>query len=176
MYKDFINDDKLQGILDSTVTTDKEIDKIINKSMNREVLTLEETAILLNADKDYQVEKIFKGAKQLKEHVYGDRVVIFAPLYIGNKCTNGCKYCGFNVLNKDMVRKTSSKEEIQAQVRAMEATGQKRTILVFGTHPDYSSDFMAESVQHVYNTKLESGEIRRANINALQWKWKIIKS
>lgn len=166
MYKDFINDAKLTQLLNEVEVTEKEIDRIINKSLNRNVLTTKEAATLLNADDPKYIDKILSGAKRLKKEVYGDRVVIFAPLYIGNKCVNGCTYCGFKATNKDVCRKTSSEEEIQNQVRQMEAEGQKRTILVFGTHPEYDSDFIAQSVQTVYDTKLESGEIRRANINA----------
>ncbi|MGM0380034.1 MAG: [FeFe] hydrogenase H-cluster radical SAM maturase HydG [Bacillota bacterium] len=166
MYKDFIDDQKLLNVLEEVESTKDEIDRIIKKSLKRNPLTLEETAVLLNADDEESVQKIFNGAKTLKENVYGDRVVIFAPLYIGNKCTNGCKYCGFNANNKDMLRKTCTDKEIQKQVKAMESTGQKRTILVYGTHPEYDGDFIAESVQTVYDTKLENGEIRRANINA----------
>jgi len=166
MYKDFINDEHLILLLSETKVTEKEIDRIIEKSLSRNVLTTQETAVLLNADDEKYVQKILNGAKRLKKEVYGDRVVIFAPLYIGNKCINGCKYCGFKATNSDVFRKTSTKEEIQNQVRQMEAEGQKRTILVFGTHPEYNSDFIAQSVQTVYDTKLNSGEIRRANINA----------
>ena len=166
MYKDFIDDQKLLNVLENVESTKDEIDRIINKSLKRNPLTLKETAVLLNANDEESIQKIFNGAKTLKENVYGDRVVIFAPLYIGNKCTNGCKYCGFNANNKDMLRKTCTDEEIQKQVQGMESTGQKRTILVYGTHPEYDGDFIAESVQTVYDTKLENGEIRRANINA----------
>lgn len=166
MYPDFIDDQKILNLLENVEVSSNRIDEIIEKSLNRNVLSLEETAVLLNADKKEYVDKILNGARRLKKEVYGDRVVIFAPLYIGNKCVNGCKYCGFKATNSDVCRKTSTKEEIQAQVRSMEAEGQKRTILVFGTHPEYDGDFIAESVQTVYDTKLDSGEIRRANINA----------
>ncbi len=166
MYQDFINDEHITSLLAETEATEQEIDRIINKSLNRNVLTSKETAVLLNADEEKYIQKIIDGAKRLKQEVYGDRVVIFAPLYIGNKCVNGCKYCGFKATNTEVCRKTSTKSEIQSQVRQMEAEGQKRTILVFGTHPEYDSDFIADSVQTVYDTKLESGEIRRANINA----------
>lgn len=166
MYKDFINDEKLLGLLKEVKVTEKEIDRIIEKSLNRNALSLKETATLLKADQSDMIEKIFNGARTLKNKVYGDRVVIFAPLYIGNKCINGCKYCGFKASNIEVCRKTSTKDEIQSQVRGMEAQGQKRTILVFGTHPDYNAEFIADTIQTVYDTKLESGEIRRANINA----------
>jgi 2-iminoacetate synthase len=153
-------------LMESQDKSKHEIREVIAKAKEKKGLNLEETASLLQVrDKDL-LDEIFGTAKKIKDDIYGDRVVIFAPLYIGNKCINNCKYCGFKVSNKEIERCTLSKEGIKEQVEAMEEEGQKRTILVFGEHPDYDADFIAETIKIVYETKKDKGEIRRANINA----------
>ena len=163
---DFIDDTKLETILSEADPTADKIDRIINKSLDKKRLSLEETAVLLRADKEEWIEKIFEGARRLKSKIYGDRVVLFAPLYIGNKCINDCTYCGFKASNEDAERNTLSEEQLRQQIRALESQGQKRSILVYGSHPDYDADFMADTVETVYDTKEGKGEIRRVNINA----------
>ncbi|MBN1791075.1 MAG: [FeFe] hydrogenase H-cluster radical SAM maturase HydG [Bacteroidales bacterium] len=139
---------------------------IVAKSLDKNRLSLAETAMLLNANDPTLVEEIKEGAHRLKKAVYGNRIVLFAPLYIGNKCTNNCQYCGFRTSNKDAVRTTLSTGEIIAEVEALEDQGQKRLILVFGEHPDYSPRFIADAARTVYSVKKGNGEIRRVNINA----------
>jgi 2-iminoacetate synthase len=139
--------------------------EIISKSQARERLTLSETAVLISAGGDL-VEEIKEGARELKKSVYGNRIVLFAPLYIGNKCSNNCLYCGFRVTNKSAKRKTLSDDEIREEVEALEDNGQKRLILVYGEHSDYSPEYIAHTVRLVYSIKRGSGEIRRVNINA----------
>jgi 2-iminoacetate synthase len=92
--------------------------------------------------------------------------VLFAPLYIGNECTNNCQYCGFRVSNKTAVRKTLSDEEMIKEIEALEDNGQKRLILVYGEHPKYSPEYIAHTVKMAYSVKKGNGEIRRVNINA----------
>jgi len=92
--------------------------------------------------------------------------VLFAPLYVGNLCQNNCEYCGFKATNKDTVRKTLEHDELIKNVEALEENGQKRLILVYGEHPKYTPEFIAESVKTVYGVKKGNGEIRRVNINA----------
>jgi 2-iminoacetate synthase len=101
----------------------------------------------------------------LKQEVYGDRIVFFAPLYISDECANNCLYCGFRSSNTTMHRKTLSMDEIEQEVRIMIEEGQKRTVLVYGESPATEIDFMCESIKMVYSVKTEHGEIRRANIN-----------
>ena len=118
------------------------------------------------ADEPALVEQIFDAARQLKRDVYGNRIVIFAPLYIGNDCTNDCQYCAFRRSNRAAVRRTLDEDDIRRQVLALEGKGHKRLILVFGEHPRYSPEFMAECVHCVYATTTAHGEIRRVNLNA----------
>ena len=134
--------------------------------MAKQPLAVEETAALLAADEPELVEQIFDAARQLKRDVYGNRIVLFAPLYVGNDCTNDCLYCAFRRSNREAVRRTLDEDELRQQVLALEKKGHKRLILVFGEHPHYDAEFMAECVQHVYATTTGHGEIRRVNLNA----------
>jgi 2-iminoacetate synthase len=164
--KSFIDPEEIWDFINKTESTKERVREIIAKSLDKKRLSLEETAVLINAKDPELIEEIKQGAKNLKTKVYGNRIVLFAPLYVGNKCTNNCKYCGFRVTNKDAVRQTLSDQELIQEVEALEDNGQKRLILVYGEHKDYSPEFIAENVKTVYNVKKGNGEIRRVNINA----------
>ncbi len=163
---DFIDDAKIERLLCSRPPDRQQIRDIIAKSMSKQALTLEETAHLARIDDPDLMEEIFASAQELKERVYGNRIVLFAPFYIGNHCVNNCRYCAFKASNKDVIRRTLNPDEIREQVIALEKAGHKRLILVFGEHPDYDPEFIAESVRTVYRTHYGNGEIRRVNINA----------
>jgi 2-iminoacetate synthase len=140
---------------------------IIAKSLDKQALDEDETAALLSVSDPELVAEILDAARTLKNTVYGNRIVLFAPLYIGNDCINDCAYCAFRRSNTDVERITLTAEQIENQVRALEDVGHKRLILVFGEHPTYDADFIADSVRRVYATKSgKNGEIRRVNINA----------
>ena len=165
--KPFIDPEEIWKFIEDTQNPDKqEVRNIINKSLNKERLSLRDTAVLINADDPELVQEIKQGARDLKDKIYGNRIVLFAPLYIGNKCTNTCKYCGFRASNTEAIRKTLSDEEIVRETEALEDNGQKRLILVYGEHPEYSADYIAHTVKQVYKVKKGNGEIRRVNINA----------
>jgi len=163
---DFINDDLLEDLLKQPHPDRHRVDDIIAKSMAKAPLQLDETAALLLADDPGAVEKIFEAARELKRTVYGNRIVLFAPLYIGSYCINDCGYCAFKRSNPDAQRRTLSPEDIEFQVKALENHGHKRLILVFGEHPKYDAEFIAKTVRQVYDIKEGRGEIRRVNINA----------
>ncbi len=162
----FIDVEEIENLLDSTISTPENVRKVIAKSLNKERLNMSETAILVNTKDPVLIDEIKEGARTLKKNVYGNRIVLFAPLYIGNKCVNNCEYCGFKASNKDAIRKTLSDEEIIKEVEALEDNGQKRLILVYGEHPHYSPEYIAHTVDLVYGVKKGPGEIRRVNINA----------
>jgi 2-iminoacetate synthase len=165
--KPFIDPDEIWEFIEKTKNPTKDrVREVIAKSLDKNRLNLEETAVLLNATDPELVEEIKQGARTLKEKVYGNRIVLFAPLYVGNKCTNNCKYCGFRASNKDAVRKTLDDQELIHEVEALEDNGQKRLILVYGEHPQYDADYIAHTVRTVYDVKKGNGEIRRVNINA----------
>lgn len=164
--KPFIDVDELWDYINETKPDKIAVRDIINKSLDKQRLTLRETAMLINATDQDLIEEIKEGARELKKRVYGNRIVLFAPLYVGNKCTNNCDYCGFRSSNKEAVRKTLSDQELISEVEALEDNGQKRLILVYGEHREYSPEFIAHNVKTVYSVKKNHGEIRRVNINA----------
>jgi len=164
--KPFIDPGEIIDFLHKASPDKARIREIIAKSLDKQRLTLEETAVLTRAEDPELVEEIKQGARVLKEKVYGQRIVLFAPLYIGNLCINHCAYCGFKSTNELIKRITLSREELIAQVKALEDAGQKRLILVYGEHPKYDAKFIAETVGIVYSVKSGPGEIRRVNINA----------
>jgi len=164
--KAFIDAGEIWNYINNANPTKESVKKIIEKSLNKNRLSLQEVAVLVNTTDPELVEEIKSGAKKLKQNVYGNRIVLFAPLYVGNLCLNDCKYCGFKSSNKKAVRKTLSKNELIENVKALEEQGQKRLILVYGEHKKYSPEYIAETVRTVYNVKVGNGEIRRININA----------
>jgi len=164
--KPFIDPQELWDYINNTRSDATLVKGVIAKSLEKKRLTLQETAILINATDPVLIEMIKEGARELKKRIYGNRIVLFAPLYVGNKCTNNCKYCGFRASNKEAVRKTLSDEELIREVEALEVNGQKRLILVYGEHPEYSPEYIAHTVKTVYGVKKGPGEIRRVNINA----------
>jgi len=164
--KPFIDSDEIWYYINNAIPTKERVLKIINKALSKHRLSMEDVAILVNTNDPELVDEIKRGAKILKQKVYGNRIVLFAPLYVGTKCTNNCKYCGFRVSNKEAVRKTLSDEELIKEIETLEDNGQKRLIMVYGEHPEYSPEFIAHTVRVAYKVKKGKGEIRRVNINA----------
>jgi 2-iminoacetate synthase len=164
--KPFIDPEEIWNLLNNTKPDKIRVREVIAKSLDKQRLTLEETAVLINSVGTDLADEIKQGARDLKVKVYGNRIVLFAPLYVGNRCVNNCQYCGFRVSNRDAIRKTLTDEALVKEVEALEDNGQKRLILVYGEHPDYSPEYIAHTVKLVYGVKKGHGEIRRVNINA----------
>ena len=164
--KPFIDPEEIWMLIKNTRPDKVRVREVISKSLDKKRLSLGETAVLVNSVGTGLADEIKQGARELKEKIYGNRIVLFAPLYVGNKCTNNCQYCGFRVSNRDAIRKTLTDDEIIKEVEALEDNGQKRLILVYGEHPDYSPEYIAHTVKIVYGVKKGHGEIRRVNINA----------
>jgi 2-iminoacetate synthase len=162
----FIDPQEIGYLIQNTKPDKKQVLDIIEKSLDKNRLSMQEVAQLINATGPDQIEMIKDGARQLKEKVYGNRIVLFAPLYVGNMCTNDCQYCGFRISNSNAQRTTLSNDQLITEVMALEDAGQKRLILVFGEHPKYNAQFMADITRKVYSVKMGNGEIRRVNINA----------
>lgn len=163
----FIPGEEIERILNRTAGPDRaRVRDIIAKSLDKQRLEPEETAVLINTSDPELVEEIKQGARDLKTKVYGNRIVLFAPLYIGNDCVNDCTYCGFRCSNRETLRKTLSLEELQREVEVLEDRGHKRLILVYGEHSRYDARFIHDTVKKVYSVKRGHGEIRRVNINA----------
>lgn len=125
----------------------------------------EAAALLQNRDPDLD-QAIFETAVKVKKDIYGNRLVLFAPLYITNECQNRCAYCAFSTNNRDLVRRTLTIGEIKAEVAVLEGLGHKRLLLVYGEHPRFGAEWIAETMQAVYDTvTAKSGVIRRVNVN-----------
>lgn len=163
---DFIDDDYIHSLINNTKEDPEKLRAIFAKSKKREALTVEETAMLLAINSPEMEQELFDTARELKKAIYGNRIVLFAPLYIGNHCINNCKYCGFRKSLRTTVRHTLNNEELINEVEKLEIEGHKRLILVYGEHPKYSPEFIAETVKLCYGVKVGNGEIRRVNINA----------
>ena len=140
--------------------------EVIQKSLGKNRLEPAEMAVLINTEDPDLVEEIFAGARDLKQLIYGNRIVLFAPLYIGNECINNCRYCAFRSSNNEVARKTLSPSELAREVEALIKRGHKRLILVFGEHPCYDAGFIHDTVRQVYAQKHGNGAIRRVTINA----------
>jgi len=164
--EDFINDELIESLLSQTREDPARVRQILAKSLSKEPLDLAETAALLAIKSPELKEELFETARELKRSIYGNRIVLFAPLYIGNHCINDCKYCGFRKSLRTTVRKTLSDTELVEEITSLENLGHKRLILVYGESPLYSPEFIAHTVKLCYNTKVGHGEIRRVNINA----------
>ena len=162
----FIDEKEIWNYLNKTASTPERVKHVIAKSLDKKRLNLEEVAVLINADDHKSIQLIKDGARTLKKQIYGNRIVLFAPLYVGNKCSNDCAYCGFRSTNREQLRKTLNQQELVKEIEALEDNGQKRLILVYGEHRDYSPEYIAETVCKAYSVKKGNGEIRRVNINA----------
>lgn len=163
---DFIEDQRIDGLLEQAQPDPVLVREILAKSLAKQRLEPVETAVLLKVTEPHALEELFAAARRLKQEVYGNRIVLFAPLYIGDKCVNDCSYCGFRRSNREVVRKTLTEEELRGELVALLNQGHKRLILVWGEHPNYAPEVMARTIRQVYETKVGKGEIRRVNVNA----------
>ena len=165
--RDFIDDQGIETLLRQHARPDpKQVREILEKSLHLERLEPEETATLLNVEDPEMWEEMFATAKEVKRKVYGDRIVTFAPLYCSNYCVNNCLYCGFRRDNHLQKRRQLTIEEVRREAEALVSLGHKRLIMVYGEHPTSDVDYIAQTIQTVYETKVGHGEIRRVNVNA----------
>ncbi len=142
-----------------------EIDRILAKAREYKGLTHREAAVLLEIDDDETLEKMYKTAREVKESIYGKRIVIFAPLYLSNYCVNNCKYCGYKCTNK-IGRHQLTQDELREEVRALEAMGHKRLLLEAGEDDENCPiDYILDCIKTIYDEKFENGSIRRVNID-----------
>ncbi|WP_461205239.1 [FeFe] hydrogenase H-cluster radical SAM maturase HydG [Clostridium sp. DL1XJH146] len=162
----FINHEYINNLLnDAKEATEEDVQKVLEKAKNSEKLTHKDIAILLQIENTDQKEEMFKIAGEIKQRIYGNRVVVFAPLYISDYCVNNCTYCGYKRDN-EFNRKRLNRSEIQQEVMLLEKMGHKRLALEFGEDPvNCTIDNVIDAIEAVYSTKNENGNIRRANIN-----------
>ena len=142
------------------------IDSIIAKAKERKGLSHREAAVLLDCELDEKNQEIFALAEQIKKDFYGNRIVMFAPLYLSNYCISGCVYCPYHSVNKNITRKKLTQDEIRSEVIALQDMGHKRLALEAGEDPvNNPLDYILESIKTIYSIKHKNGAIRRVNVN-----------
>ena len=142
------------------------IDAILEKAKTCKGLSHREAAVLLECDLEEENHRIFSMAKEIKQKFYGNRIVMFAPLYLSNYCINGCTYCPYHQKNKTIPRHKLTQEEIEKEVVALQDMGHKRLALETGEHPIMNPiEYVLESIRTIYGIKHKNGAIRRVNVN-----------
>ncbi len=165
--KDFIDDNAIQDLLDRASNPDPlRVREVIDKAYELKGLAPEEVALLLQTEDQELIESILQAAHKIKQDIYGNRLVLFAPLYVANHCSNNCLYCGFRRDNKELNRVALTMEQIRNEVEVLQREGHKRLLMLCGEHPSRSSlDYFIEAIETAYATKTEKGgEIRRINV------------
>ncbi|MGE5479674.1 MAG: [FeFe] hydrogenase H-cluster radical SAM maturase HydG [Chloroflexota bacterium] len=163
----FINEKKIFGFIESARLADEaRISEILQKALELKGLETDEAAALLTIEDDATLEKLFAAASKIKDEIYGNRLVLFAPLYISNYCANNCLYCGFRADNRDIVRNTLTLDEIRDETLAILEQGHKRVLMLMGeSHAKCSFDYFLEAIDAVYSVKDSKGSsIRRINV------------
>lgn len=167
--EEFISHDEILETIkwvDSNRNNHSLIDEILQKARQMKGITHREASLLLECDNSETVEEIFSIAKSIKEKIYGNRIVMFAPLYLSNYCVNGCVYCPYHAKNKRIPRKKLTQEEIIAEVTALQDMGHKRLALEAGEDPRNNPiEYILESIKTIYSIRHRNGAIRRVNVN-----------
>ncbi len=161
-----------QEILDSLSYADEHktdralIDQILDKARLRKGLDHREASVLLACELEDKTQELYALAEQIKKDFYGNRIVMFAPLYLSNYCVNGCLYCPYHAKNKTIARKKLTQEEIRAEVIALQDMGHKRLAIEAGEDPIHNPiEYILESIQTIYSVQHKNGAIRRVNVN-----------
>ena len=164
---DFINEQKIWDILETNKNADfSRINEVLSKAREMKGLNLEEVAVLTGISDPEMLAELFNTANEVKETIYGKRLVLFAPLYISNLCANECLYCAFRATNKSIVRNSLSQEHIAREVKVLINQGHKRILMVAGeSYPNQGFQYILDSIKTIYSVKSDHGEIRRVNVN-----------
>ena len=167
--EEFINHEEILDTLayaDANKTNAELIDSIIEKAKLRKGLSHREASVLLACELEDRNEEIYALAKQIKEDFYGNRIVMFAPLYLSNYCVNGCTYCPYHMKNKHIARKKLTQEEIRNEVIALQDMGHKRLAIEAGEDPvNNPIEYILDCIKTIYSIKHKNGAIRRVNVN-----------
>jgi 2-iminoacetate synthase len=160
----FIDEKKLSSFLEKK-SGRNEIATILQKALSLKGLNIQEAAALLNLSNEEDMELLFQTAKTVKKRIYGDRLVLFAPLYVSNNCSNNCKYCGFRSANKTLHRKKLSLDEVQREVRLLLEEGHKRILMLMGESEQYPLEAFLKAVEAAYAvTDARGNSLRRINV------------
>ena len=175
--EEFINDEEIRQTLEyaeANKSNIKLIDSILEKARPQKTetgyvckgLTHREASVLLACDIPEKVQKIYEIAGEIKQKFYGNRIVIFAPLYLSNYCINGCVYCPYHLKNKTIPRKKLTQEEVRAEVIALQDMGHKRLAIEAGEDPKNNPiEYILECINTIYSVHHKNGDIRRVNVN-----------
>ena len=167
--EEFIHDGEIRATLEYAREhrDDKPlIEEILNKAELGKGISHREAAVLIEVRDKEMEERMYAIARRLKERIYGNRIVMFAPLYLSNHCVNGCVYCPYHAQNKHIPRRRLTQEEIRREVIALQDMGHKRLALETGEHPKMSPiEYVLESIQTIYSIRHKNGAIRRVNVN-----------
>jgi 2-iminoacetate synthase len=162
----FIDHNYIEELLEKAKSATKEdVQRVLDKSKERKGLSNEEVSILLQITDEEQTKEMFNIAGEIKRSIYGNRVVVFAPLYVSDYCVNNCKYCGYKKEN-EFPRRRLTRKEIQEEVKLLEKMGHKRLAFEAGEDPvNCDMDYILDAIDAVYSTENENGVIRRINVN-----------
>ncbi|MCY1721544.1 [FeFe] hydrogenase H-cluster radical SAM maturase HydG [Prolixibacteraceae bacterium Z1-6] len=164
---DFINEKKIWETIEQNLNPEPErIREVLAKAAEMKGLNMADVAVLTCISDPEMLGELFNTANTVKETIYGKRLVLFAPLYISNLCSNECSYCAFRTTNKEIVRTVLPQEHIAREVKELIGQGHKRVLLVAGeSYPKQGFQYVLDSIKTVYDVKTEHGEIRRVNVN-----------
>ncbi|MBQ8565380.1 MAG: [Bacteroidaceae bacterium] len=167
--EEFIHDGEIMATLEYATQhrNDKVlVEEILARAAEGKGLNHRDAAVLLECDEPEIVERIFTLARQIKQRIYGNRIVMFAPLYLSNYCINGCVYCPYHAKNRTIPRRKLTQEEIRREVIALQDMGHKRLALETGEHPIKNPiEYVLESIDTIYSIHHKNGAIRRVNVN-----------
>ncbi len=163
----FINEQEIENVLQKySSPTNGQVSEVLAKAAQMKGLNLEEVAILTSIEEPELLQELFQVANNIKDTIYGKRLVMFAPLYISNLCANECTYCAFRAKNKAIVRRSLTQTEIKHETEALIKQGHKRVLLVAGeSYPGNDFQYVLDSVRSVYEARYNDTEIRRVNVN-----------
>ena len=167
--EEFINDEEIRNTLkyaDENKDNLELVDSLLEKAKKLKGLTHREASVLLACDNKEKIEKMYDLAEQIKKAFYGNRIVMFAPLYLSNYCVNGCLYCPYHAINKTIPRKKLTREEVKKEVIALQDMGHKRLAIEAGEDPvNNPIEYILDCIKTIYSIKHKNGAIRRVNVN-----------
>ena len=167
--EEFISDEEIRETLayaDANKDNVALIDEIIEKAKLRKGLNHREASVLLACEIPEKIQEVYALAEQIKKDFYGNRIVLFAPLYLSNYCVNGCVYCPYHLKNKHIARKKLTQEDIVKEVTALQDMGHKRLAIEAGEDPvNNPIEYILESIRTIYSIHHKNGDIRRVNVN-----------
>lgn len=167
--EEFISDEEIRETLayaEENKDNLKLVDEIIEKAKLRKGLNHREASVLLACENQEKINEVYELASQIKKDFYGNRIVMFAPLYLSNYCVNGCTYCPYHLKNKHIARKKLTQEEVKNEVIALQDMGHKRLAIEAGEDPvNNPIEYILECIKTIYSIKHKNGAIRRVNVN-----------